>query len=103
MGVKGARVKEVSHKIDKILKIKLPLEPNLFILQKCPYNVCLKQKEYKFIDICILQAKHLLPYNGRILIDQGKERVERDGKITFIVKGNHNAFKEVWSPLIFVS
>lgn len=46
--------------INKILTKKLPLDPKFCLFGLYSNTPTLKQKEIKFIDMCILQAKGII-------------------------------------------
>lgn len=98
---------EVISMIDKILSIKVPMEPKIIILGLYPPDLHWRREESKFITMSILQAKRLLglywkkterPSMGTWI----KKMVQCMllEKITYILRGKLNLYEKIWGPLI---
>lgn len=57
--------KDVEGMIEKILDINIPPSLLVFLFNLTPKEIKLKNKEYIFINICILQAKWLISLNWK--------------------------------------
>lgn len=98
---------EVRLMIEKILAIKLTLEPKLFILGLYPNGHGIQKSEQIFLDLCLLQAKRLIALSwkniSRPRISQWLREMARTlplEKITYILKNKQEIFKKIWGPFI---
>ena len=93
--------------IDQMISKKLPLDPKLFILGIYPTDCQLQSKEFKLVDMCILQAKRIIAFNWKCVDGPRIEKWIKEmassmsmEKITYIVRRKENVFDEIWSPFI---
>ncbi len=56
---------DIINMTDQILAKKLPLDPQLFLLGIYPTIPHSQSKESRFVDMCILQAKHIISLNWK--------------------------------------
>ena len=96
---------DVVNMIDQILSKKLPLNPKLFILGLYPTIPLLQSKEFRFIDMCILQAKRIIALNWKSVdgprigmwVKEMASNMSME-KITYIVRRKQNVFDNTWGP-----
>ena len=96
---------DVVNMIDQILSKKLPLNPKLFILGLYPTIPLLQSKEFRFIDMCILQAKRIIALNWKSVdgprigmwVKEMASNMSME-KITYIVRRKLNVFDNIWGP-----
>lgn len=96
---------EISQIIHKMLAVKLPLDPKMFILGLYPPTLVISRNKQILMNMCLLQAKRSIalswkniqrPQVGQWLREMSNCYAME--KITYILKRKGETFEKIWGP-----